>query len=268
MSTYAIGDLQGCYRSFLALLGRVDFTPGRDRLWLAGDLVNRGPGSLEVLRWMRDNDAHVSAVLGNHDLHLLARAAHAAEPKKKDTLDAVLLAPDRDALLGWLARRPLIHREGKFAMLHAGLLPGWTFGFAEEIAREAEAALRQGRIATLTTAGRARQAAGWSDWLTGDDRLGMALRVFTNLRMVDVRGQGAFDFSSAPGAAPPGLVPWFAARGRHADDPEFIFGHWSALGYHKEGGAVCLDSGCVWGQELTAIRLEDGRVFQQESLDA
>ncbi len=267
MATYAIGDLQGCYRSFLALLQRIDFSPDKDRLWLAGDLVNRGPQSLEVLRWMRDHDASVTAVLGNHDLHLLARAVHAVEPKKRDTLDEVLLAPDREGLLNWLAKRPLMHADGKYLLLHAGLLPLWSLAFAEELARGVEGALRSGRIAALHAAGRSRKDLPWSDWLTGDERLGQALRVLTNVRMVDTRGQAAFDFSAAPGTAPPGQLPWFEARGRHPPEPHFFFGHWSALGYHKAKAATCLDSGCVWGVALTAVRLGDGRVFHQESLE-
>ena len=267
MATYAVGDLQGCFKSFMALLQCMDFSPTSDRLWLAGDLVNRGPDSLAVLRWLRQHDTCVTAVLGNHDLHLLARAANAAEPKKRDTLDEVLAAPDRAELLAWLAQRPLFHREGQHALLHAGLLPLWSLDLAAELAKDLETALRSGRIAALHAAGRRQKELPWSNELTGDDRLGAALRVLTNVRLVDGRGQAKFDYSAAPSGAPPGYRPWFQARSETVEEPRFFFGHWSALGFYVAPGATCLDSGCVWGQSLTGVRLEDGRVFHQRSLE-
>lgn len=268
MATYAIGDLQGCFRSFIALLELINFRPGLDRLWMAGDLVNRGPDSLGVLRWMVRHESSVTAVLGNHDIHLLARAAHAAEPKKRDSLDGVLTAPDRDELLNWLALRPLLHREGDFMLLHGGLLPLWPLSFVTELARGIEGAVRGGRIGRLYDAGsRHRKAQAWSDLLTGDDKLGAAMNIMTNVRVVDGLGQPSFHFSGPPALAPPGFVPWYAARAQHQDEPHFIFGHWSALGFYRAPNATCLDSGCIWGQSLTALRLDDGRVFQQPSLE-
>ena len=255
----------------MALLERVAFDAAKDRVWLVGDLVNRGPDSLAVLRWAREREGAVFAVLGNHDIHLLARAQGLLPVKKRDTLDAVLTAPDAPRLLAWLTERPIMHRErvngAPFVLLHAGLLPGWTIKFAETLARGIEAELARGGLPAMTAARRAAPDLVFREDLTGPDRHAAALRVLTNVRMVAASGAADFTWSGPPREAPPGHAPWYAARAgaaaaRGEANETIIFGHWSALGFHRAPGAVCLDSGCVWGHFLTAYRLDDGAVFQ------
>lgn len=256
MATYAIGDLQGCFKTLTALLRTIGYDAGKDRLWLAGDLVNRGPGSLEVLRWAKAQGDAVVAVLGNHDLHLLARAAGLSQPKRRDTLDAVLAAPDRDELLRWLAQRPLLHDDGAWAMAHAGLHPHWRLADARREARAVESVLRTNGIGPLLTA--------------RESGVGASLRVLTAIRFVGRNGTPDYGSSDAPEEAHPGLVPWFTVREKvaaEAGEPTVIFGHWSTLGYRRMPGAVCLDTGCVWGSTLTALRLDDGKVFSERNAE-
>jgi len=267
MGTYAIGDVQGCFETLERLLRRIDFRPGEDRLWLAGDLVNRGPASLEVLRWARDHDEHLVAVLGNHDLHLLAVAAGLAEPRRSDTLDACLAAPDREALLGWLRRRPLLHREGRHVLVHAGLLPAWSIETAQAHAREVAHALREGDGRLVLASLAADKAAAWSDELTGTARISLIVAALTRLRICTADGRMRADFSGPPSEAPEGCRPWFDARVA-AGEPTIVFGHWAALGLHLAPHVLGLDTGCVWGGSLTAIRLEDRAVFQEPAAEA
>jgi bis(5'-nucleosyl)-tetraphosphatase (symmetrical) len=259
MATYVVGDVQGCALTLRALLGGAGFRPARDELWLAGDLVNRGPRSLEVLRFVRALGDRATVVLGNHDVHLVARAAGVAPPKRRDTLDAVLAAPDRDELLSWLAGRPLLHERGAHVLVHAGLLPRWSLADARRAARAAEAALRGPRRAhVLGAAARARHRWNGSAAAT--------IAVLTRLRVCSPRGALRLDFDGPPADAPAGTAPWFThphRRGRAV----VLCGHWSTLGLHQGAGVVALDTGCVWGGSLTAFRLEDGRVFQQPLLD-
>jgi len=264
VALYVVGDVQGCMASFSALLSLIDYHPGRDRLWLAGDLVNRGPRSLDVLRWVRDAGDGAVTVLGNHDLHLLARAAGVAEPKKKDTLDEVLAAPDRDELLAWLRSRPLVHRDGGFLLLHAGLLPAWELDDAERSAREVEAVLRGPRGDRLL-AERSEIEPRWRDDLPRWERVKLALFALTRLRVCAPDGSVERDFDGPPEDAPGGARPWFELR--RPTRETLLFGHWSALGYRRGPGWIGLDSGCVWGQSLTAVRLDDGQVFQQPSVE-
>lgn len=261
MATYAIGDVQGCWRTLERLLGRVGFDRAEDRVWFAGDLVNRGPGSLEVLRFARGLGERAQVVLGNHDLHLLAIAAGVRTAKRRDTVDDVLASPDRDELLEWLRQRPLLHAEGEWVLLHAGLLPGWTLGEARERAREAEAWLRGPRV-NLALAAYARKRVKDPELV----RVHETLRTLTLLRCVR-DGEMALDYSGPPGEAPAGLVPWHRARPR---DPEvtIVCGHWAAQGFVREPGLLALDSGCVWGNALTAVRLEDGAAFQEPSAES
>jgi bis(5'-nucleosyl)-tetraphosphatase (symmetrical) len=246
MATYAIGDVQGCDVTLGRLLARCAFDPGVDRLWLVGDLVNRGPRSLAVLRRARALGDRVTVTLGNHDIHLLARRAGLAAPKRRDTLDEVLAAPDCELLCKWLAERALLHRENGTVMVHAGLKPDWTVDEAERRARAVESCLRGGGLADLLT-GRRRELA--------DD-----LAVFTRIRAIYPDGTLA-DYDGPPSGAPRGALPWFAHPERKSRDATIVFGHWSALGLHMRDGVIGLDTGAVWGRALTAVRLEDRAIY-------
>jgi bis(5'-nucleosyl)-tetraphosphatase (symmetrical) len=265
MATYAIGDIHGCFETLRRLLRRFRFHPSRDRLWLVGDLVNRGPDSLGVLRWAAELGECAVVVLGNHDLHLLARAAGVAERKRRDTLEEVLAARDRDDLLAWLRWRPLLHREGDRVLVHAGLFPTWQAGEAERLAREVEAELRGGGAAGLLAGYSRKSPERWEGELPAADRARVALAGFARLRTLDAAGRMCADFSGPPAEAPPGCRPWFAVPGRRSAGEHVIFGHWAALGLRLTDGYSALDTGCVWGQELTALRLDDGRVFQERA---
>jgi bis(5'-nucleosyl)-tetraphosphatase (symmetrical) len=258
MAVYAIGDLQGCYDEFRALLDRLSFDPGRDRLWLTGDLVNRGPGSLPALRFVRSLGAAANVVLGNHDLHLLAMAADAARPRRRgDTLDAVLAAPDRDELLAWVAHLPLVHADTAlgWCMVHAGLPPQWDLETAAACGREVEAALAAGPDEFLA-AMYGDEPDRWSASLAGTSRLRFTVNCLTRLRYCAPDGRLLLHLKGPPSAAPPGALPWFKVPGRRSATERIVFGHWSALGYYAGEGVVSLDTGCVWGGALTALRLD------------
>ncbi|MFQ5791450.1 MAG: symmetrical bis(5'-nucleosyl)-tetraphosphatase [Acidobacteriota bacterium] len=262
MATYVIGDIQGCYRTLLRLLARIAFDPARDRIWLTGDLVNRGPQSLEVLRWAKELEARLTMVLGNHDLHLLAQAKGVREARPYDTLDAILTAPDRDALLKWLRRRPLFHREGPYVLVHAGLLPTWSLEEAQIVAGEVGEALSSERSEDLLEAVYASgEPPRWDRPLTGMARLRVAASVFTRLRTCTREGRLCLEFNGPPGMAPPGCLPWFRLTSFPA--VTVLFGHWAALGLHLDRGFIGLDTGCVWGGALSAFRLEDRSLFQE-----
>jgi len=260
MATYAIGDVQGCFQPFLRLLRRIDFTPGVDRLWLTGDVVNRGRGSLATLRWLVDHDRDVVSVLGNHDLHLLAVADGVAPLRGRDTLRGILEASDRDDLLAWLGRRPLAHAEADYLLVHAGLLPSWSGARVMELAGEAEVALRGPERGAFLAAARASRPS-WSDAMPLEERRLATTRILTTVRALDAEGQPLSGYDGPPEAAPPGATPWFLAHGRASAELTVIFGHWAALGLWLEDRVLALDSGCVWGGHLTAVRLEDRAVF-------
>jgi len=265
MATYAIGDVHGCFETLRSLLRRIAFDRRQDRLWLVGDLVNGGPGSLAVLRWAVEQGDRIVAVLGNHDLHLLARAAGFSEVKKRDTLEEVLAAADRDDFLLWLRHRPLVHREGSALLVHAGLFPSWSLADAESLAREVEERLRGDEAAGLLAAFD-QKAEAWSDDLKGNDRARAALAGFSRLRAVDGDGRMRADFTGPPREAPKGCRPWFAVPERKSTGATILFGHWAALGLHVEDGVAALDTGCAWGGELTALRLDDGKIFQEKAV--
>jgi bis(5'-nucleosyl)-tetraphosphatase (symmetrical) len=267
MATFAVGDIHGCFTTLQRLLRRIDFDARHDRLWLVGDLVNRGPCSLDVLRWAANLGDRLVSVLGNHDLHLLARAAGLAEAKRRDTLDGVLAAPDRDDLLAWLRFRPLLHREGDRVLVHAGLFPSWTVAQAESLAREVEQGLR-GRGAERLLAGfGGKTPERWRERRPSRARRAQAaLAGFAKLRTLSPEGRMCADFSGPPGEAPRGCLPWFAVPGRKSAGAQVIFGHWAAMGLRLEPGIVALDTGCVWGRQLTALRLDDGKLFAQPAV--
>lgn len=261
MPTYAIGDLQGCHASLLRLLDELKFDPAADRLWFVGDLVNRGPDSLAALRLVKGlGDAAVS-VLGNHDLHLLLLAEGFGRPQKGDTLDAVLAAPDRDELLHWLRRQKLAWCERGFLMIHAGVLPGWSVDDALARAAEAEAALQGPRFRDFFAQMYGNTPVAWDDGLEGVERLRMIVNAFTRLRYCSPAGEMEFHHKGAPGTQPAGWLPWFEVPGRRSTNVTCITGHWSTLGLVNRQDLIALDTGCLWGGRMTAVRLEDRQVF-------
>lgn len=262
MAIYAVGDVQGCLEPLRRLLHKVRFDRRRDRLWLAGDLVNRGPDSVGVLRFVRSLGRAAVVVLGNHDLHLLARVYTNAESRRRDTLGQVLEAPDRKELLDWLRRQPLMHVAHGWAMVHAGLLPEWSVSRARELAREVEEELRGRRPKRLFEEMYGDSPARWSDDLRGADRHRVIINAMTRMRMLDEDGEMVMGYSGHPSDAPRGLSCWFDARPRASRGTPILFGHWAALGLMKRRELVALDTGCAWGRRLTAVRLSDRKVFQ------
>lgn len=259
MARWAIGDVQGCFDELVLLLERIRFDRTRDQLWFVGDLVNRGPKSLEVLRFVRELGSAVRIVLGNHDLHLVCRAEGLWKRREDDTLDAVLDAPDGADLVSWLRHQPLMHLEDGYAMLHAGLLPGWSVGVARERAREVEAVLASPGYREFLVHMYGSEPSRWSDALAGWDRLRAIVNVFTRMRFstpeddIEVRTKGA--------QAPPGFQPWFDFRPDGAE-PRIVCGHWSTLGLRITPQVAAIDTGCVWGGTLTALCLEDRAIVQ------
>jgi bis(5'-nucleosyl)-tetraphosphatase (symmetrical) len=263
MATYAIGDVQGCFDDLERLLDEIGFSPARDRLWFVGDLVNRGPKSLEVLRFVHGLGERASVVLGNHDLHLLRLAAGLAKRNQGDTLDAVLAARDRDELLGWLRTRSLLHAEDDHLMVHAGLLPGWTAAQARELASEVEEGLRGNRYRDVLSELHSGPPHAWRDDLRGGERLRVVASAMTRLRFCSPDGVMDLRAKGGPDDAPPGFVPWFEVPGRRTRDVSVVCGHWSVLGLRVAPNLLAIDSGCVWGASLTAVRLEDRKIHQR-----
>jgi bis(5'-nucleosyl)-tetraphosphatase (symmetrical) len=257
MPTYAIGDVQGCFDELQQLLERFAFDPHRDRLWFVGDLVNRGPRSLDTLRFVRNLQGRAVVVLGNHDLHLVSQHEGFERSRNDDTLADVLSAPDRSALVDWLRTRPMMHAEGGYAMVHAGLLPQWSIAQAIALGREVELALAGPRYRAFLANMYGSEPDAWSDALSGWDRLRVIVNAMTRLRFCN--GEGRMDFRAKGKTAPPGYAPWFQFRN---DRETIVCGHWSALGLRVDKKLAALDSGCVWGGQLTALRLEDGALFQ------
>lgn len=263
MATYAIGDIQGCYRSFRELLDLCRFDPAQDRLWLVGDLVNRGPDSLATLRFIRDLGEAAITVLGNHDLYLLMVAAGGAPRRgKDDTLGDILAAPDRDTLLDWLRHRPLLHVEDGHCLVHAGLLPQWTVNKARRLAGEVETALRSNGWPAFMAELWGSEPASWCDTLTGWPRLRAIVNAMTRLRFCTPKGRMELRCKGHPSKAPAGCLPWFAIPDRKSCDHTLVVGHWSALGLRVEANLLALDSGCLWGRHLSAVRLPGRQVYQ------
>ena len=262
MATYAIGDIQGCLQPFQKILDLVGFNRQRDRLWLVGDLVNRGPASLETLRFVRELGDAAITVLGNHDLHLLTVAAGFGRNHKSDTLDEILDAPDRNELLAWLRSRKLFHGEGEYAMVHAGLLPQWSVERASQLAAEVEAVLQSSQHVELARNMYGGQPDFWDDKLAGWDRLRVIINAMTRMRLCTVNGRMEFQHKGKPENLPEGFMPWFDVPDRRSANVTLICGHWSALGLRIAPNLFAIDGGCLWGRQLCAVRLEDRKVFQ------
>lgn len=258
MAVYAIGDIQGCFDELEKLLAAIAFDRDRDTLWFTGDLVNRGPDSLKVLRFVWDLGARAVTVLGNHDLHLLAVTQGHEQYHRKDTFDDVLAAPDRAGLVEWLRWRPLLHHDAALGLtlVHAGLPPQWNLALALACAGEVEAALRGADYSAYLEHMYGNEPECWSENLTGQDRLRFITNCFTRLRFCDAQGNLALEEKGPPGSAPAPYLPWFAVPGRRNADLNIVFGHWSTLGPRHDTGIFPLDTGCLWGGSLTALRLD------------
>jgi len=258
VSRHAIGDIQGCCGELRALLTQIGFSADRDRVWFVGDLVNRGPESLEVLRFVRALGDNAVVVLGNHDLHLLAVACGCQPARRSDTLDEILRAPDRDALLEWLATRSLAHFEAGDLLVHAGVVPQWTAETTLGLAREVESALRNDPR-NLFDHMYGDEPDHWSEDLAGADRLRFAINVLTRMRVCTAEGRINLRLKGKPPASGSQWMPWFEVQSRHTRDVRVVFGHWSALGLVMRDNVIGLDSGCVWGGTLTAFDLDRSR---------
>lgn len=261
MATYAIGDVQGCYDELARLIDKLKFDVTRDTLWFCGDLVNRGGQSLEVLRLVHSLGASAIVVLGNHDLNLLAIAERTSSEQSKisNELHAILEAPDRDELLLWLRTRKLLHVDYElgFLMVHAGLAPHWSIEDAEAAAREVEKHLHGSNYRRLLKVMFGNKPDIWTQNLRGNDRLRASINILTRLRFCDVRGRLEFRSKGAPGTQLPGYYPWFCVPGMVKRDLRIVCGHWSTLGLFRGLDVYAIDTGCVWGGLLTALRLDD-----------
>ncbi|MCC6748939.1 MAG: symmetrical bis(5'-nucleosyl)-tetraphosphatase [Deltaproteobacteria bacterium] len=265
MATFAVGDVHGCYRTLRALLRRAGHAARRDRVWFVGDLVNGGAASLEVVRYVAELGERAVTVLGNHELHLLARAAGLARARRRDSLEALLSAPDAEALLEWTRTRPLLHRAEPFVLVHAGLLPAWSVAEAADLAVRASARLTVAEGATFAVESRRGQEVA----NPADERqvLLHATRAFTRLRCCTREGVLDDGFTGPPEEAPAGTYPWFQVPGRRSAEATVVCGHWAAAGLRRQPGLLALDSGCAWGRTLSAVRLEDGALFQEPLAD-
>ncbi|TLS19851.1 MAG: symmetrical bis(5'-nucleosyl)-tetraphosphatase [Betaproteobacteria bacterium] len=262
MATYAVGDIQGCFASLQALLEKCSFSPEFDRLWLVGDLVNRGPRSLETLRFVKGLGDRAVTVLGNHDLSLLMAAEGFGKRHRSDTIDDILAAPDRNELLHWLRHQRLMHVQGDYAMVHAGLLPAWSVAEARTLAGEVEQALQAENYREFLANMWGSEPGSWDSSLTGWPRLRVIVNAMTRMRFCSPAGEMDFKAKGELSQAPAGYLPWFEVSGRRSAATVLVTGHWSALGLRLEPNLLALDSGCLWGGKLSALRLEDRALFQ------
>lgn len=265
---YAIGDVQGCLSVLERLLERIHFNPSKDILWFCGDLVNRGPQSLETLRFIKNLGAHHPVVLGNHDLHLIARSYNAHAGWKEDTLDAILAAPDREELINWLKQKPLLYQDDtlKYVLVHAGLAPQWDLMTAKRLASEVESVIQSDKASEFFRHMYGNEPTQWSEQLQGWDRLRCITNYFTRLRFCHRDGRLELQTKGTLAASSDDLIPWFKVMPRANAELKILFGHWAALGGVTHiPNTYALDTGCVWGHQLTAMRLEDGKRY---SVDA
>ena len=261
MAIYAIGDVQGCFSALEQLLKTINFKPGKDRLWFVGDLVNRGPDSLSVLRFVQALGDDAVCTLGNHDLHLLARAHGMGKARRGDTLDEVLNAPDLSQLLDWLRHQPLLHIDETlgYALAHAGIYPRWTLSEAKVYAREVENLLRGADYVKFLSNMYGNAPTQWSDHLQGDDRLRFIVNAFTRMRFCDAAGALDMKEKCAPDERKEGLWPWYDWPDRVPLNSNIVFGHWSTLGLWEGANVLAIDAGCVYGGHLIAVRLTPGK---------
>lgn len=275
MNTYVIGDVQGCHDELQRLIDKIAFDPTADKLWFVGDLVNRGRGSLQTLRFVKSLGSSAVSVLGNHDIHLLALYCGVRPTGKDPTLDPVLQADDAEPLLHWLLQRPLLHREGTQLMVHAGLHSDWSIVTACELANEIESALRgvcgedgasidRAALREVIKQLYGRTSGSWAENSATDQRLRYALNCMTRMRFCAPDGTPDFTCSDTPGSQPAPLLPWYELQNSEQRRHQLIIGHWAALGLRKIDNLCALDSGCVWGNSLSAMRLADGETFSIE----
>jgi bis(5'-nucleosyl)-tetraphosphatase (symmetrical) len=256
---YLIGDLQGCCDPLERLLAEIGFSPSRDRIHPLGDLINRGPGSLAVLRRLHGLGNAAVSLLGNHDLHFLAVAHGIRRPHRSDTVGAILDDPQRDHWLDWLRHQHMaLHTEG-YLMVHAGVVPQWTVAQTLTLAAEVESELRSEHLPAFLQVMYGNEPAQWSDALQGHDRLRFTVNALTRLRFCSPEGRMDFDAKEGLDAAPPGMLPWFDVPGRRTADTPIACGHWSTLGLLSRPDLLAIDTGCVWGGQLTAVRIDGGR---------
>lgn len=266
MSTYVVGDIQGCFEPFQHLLAKVRFNPDKDRLWSTGDLVNRGPQNLETLRWLYTHRDNVTLVLGNHDLHLMAVSAGAREPSSKDNIHDILEAPDREPLIEWLHHQPLVHHDNGVTLVHAGIPPMWSLEETLAHAAEVETILQSEQAITFFQAMYGNNPSIWNDDLSGMTRLRVITNYLTRMRYCTLDGELDL-ISKGPEPIPDILgtqkvAPWFSHANRLTKDDTIIFGHWASLeGDTNDPNVIGLDTGCVWGRTLTFYELETGRRF-------
>ncbi len=265
MTRYAVGDVQGCFAPLQRLLERVSFDPSHDQLWATGDLVNRGPQSLECLRFFYQLGDSARVVLGNHDLHLLAVANGIRGLKRGDTLQPILEAPDCAELLAWLRRQPLLHRDGAYTMVHAGLAPQWSISQAGKLSDELSQVITGKRLLDFLQGMYGDTPNRWSDDLKGIERWRTITNFFTRLRFCTAAGELDLKSKEGPGTAPPGFMPWFDVPGRKSAGSTLIVGHWATLlGKTNRDDVIALDTGCVWGNRLTLFNLDEQALLSCE----
>ena len=272
MSTYAIGDIQGCYTELQNLLNEINFNEKNDQLWFAGDLVNRGPKSLQTLRFIKSLGASAKIVLGNHDLHLIAASKNIRPISNKDTIKEILTADDADELINWLKSRPLLLTDTDlgFTMVHAGIAPQWTLDAAKNFAKECESILQNEKIDDFLMHMYGDMPNIWSDSIEGYARQRFIINCFTRIRFCTINGTLDLDVKVAPGSQKKSLIPWYALPNRKTIDNKIIFGHWSTIhlgteNNFKKYNVYPIDTGCLWGGQLTAMRLDDEKIFSVTS---
>ena len=263
MALYAIGDIQGCFSCLQRLLDIIEFDPVRDHLWFAGDIVNRGPESLSTLRFIKSLGASATAVLGNHDLHLIATAYGKATSRSRDTIQPILDSPDCIDLIEWLRHRPLFHVKHQYCLVHAGIAPQWTICEAKKYSQEVETVLQGDQIETFLEQMYGNEPNTWSENLSEWERLRFITNVFTRMRYCSLDGALYMKAKHSPADNTKAIIPWFEFSNRQSQEATIVFGHWSALGLQISSEIVALDTGCVWGGHLTAVRLcAHNQVFQ------